>query len=271
MQIVSKVVAITGAGSGLGRAMALSFAAQGAHLALLDLNADALSDTASLIEAATGQSVEGEPQQTTHAASKPPTCRCYVLDVTNEAEVEHCFDAIANDFGALHVLINSAGIMRDNMLLKVKEGKVVDKMSLGVFNTVLHVNLTGSFLCGREAAAQMVQHQCEGVIINLASVSRAGNMGQSNYSAAKAGVSAMTVTWAKELARFGIRAAAIAPGVFATPMTEVMKPEAMERLKQAIPAKRLGEAEEIAHAARFIIENDYYTGRVLELDGGIRV
>ncbi|GAA5214765.1 SDR family oxidoreductase [Corallincola platygyrae] len=256
MQIEGKVAVITGAGSGLGKATATLLAKHGAHLALIDADGDKLSDVAEFI----GGQMQADRQ-----------CRCYPLDVTDEHAVEHCFESIASDFGSLNILINSAGIMRDGMLIKAKDGEIQDKMSLAQFNAVVQVNLAGTFLCGREASIQMVNTQSQGVIINLASVSRAGNVGQSNYSAAKAGVSAMTVTWAKELSRHNIRAAAIAPGVFETPMTAVMKPEAMERLAKAIPAGRLGQAEEIAHTVKFIVENDYFTGRVLELDGGIRV
>jgi len=133
------------------------------------------------------------------------------------------------------------------------------------------VNLTGVFLCGREAATHMVEQQNPGVIINISSVSRAGNIGQSNYSAAKAGVAAMTTTWAKELARYGIRSAAIAPGFIQTEILDAMKPEALEKMAAGIPLKRTGQAHEIAHAAKFIFENDYITGRVIEVDGGIRL
>jgi 3-oxoacyl-[acyl-carrier protein] reductase len=109
------------------------------------------------------------------------------------------------------------------------------------------------------------------VILNISSLSRAGNMGQTNYSAAKAGVAAMTVTWAKELARYGIRAAGIAPGFIATEMVASMKPDALEKMTAGIPLRRLGTPEEIGHTAVYIFENDYLTGRIIEMDGGIRI
>ena len=115
----------------------------------------------------------------------------------------------------------------------------------------------------------MVQQGRKGVIINMSSVARAGNMGQTNYAASKAGVVAMTVTWARELGRYGIRVGAIAPGVIRTAMTDAMKPEARERLEKMKPVGRLGEAGEIAHTAKYIFENDFFTGRVVEIDGGI--
>ena len=127
------------------------------------------------------------------------------------------------------------------------------------------------FLGTREVAAKMVELGSTGLIINISSISRAGNMGQSNYSAAKAGVAALTVTWAKELARYGIRVAGIAPGFIETDMTAGMKPEALEKMTSGIPLKRMGKPEEIAHSAAYLFENEYYTGRILELDGGIRL
>jgi 3-oxoacyl-[acyl-carrier protein] reductase len=117
----------------------------------------------------------------------------------------------------------------------------------------------------------MIELQNEGAIINISSVSRAGNVGQANYSAAKAGVAADTVVWARELARYGIRVAGVAPGLIETDMVASMKPEALERMTAVIPLKRLGKPREIAHSVAFLLENDYFTGRILELDGGVRM
>ncbi|MDP5030502.1 SDR family oxidoreductase [Paraglaciecola sp.] len=253
MQLKDSVIAITGAAQGLGKAMALEFAAQGAHIALLDMQAEALDATAAEL-AVLGVRAKG-----------------FVVNVTDEAQVESTFAAIIAEFGQLNGLINSAGIMRDGMLLKVKEGKVVDKMSRQQFQSVLDVNVTGTFLCSREAAAQMVESKSTGVIINLSSVSRAGNMGQTNYSASKAAVATMTVSWGKELARFGIRTGCIAPGLVDTAMAQQMRPEMRELFIKSVPAGRLADVKELAHAAKFIFENDYFTGRTLELDGGTRV
>ena len=117
----------------------------------------------------------------------------------------------------------------------------------------------------------MIESGKGGVIVNMSSVARAGNIGQTNYAASKAGVVALTTTWAKELGRFGIRVGAIAPGVISTAMTDVMKPEAKQRMLAVTPVGRLGETAEIAHTAQYIIENDFFTGRVVEIDGGIRL
>jgi 3-oxoacyl-[acyl-carrier protein] reductase len=126
------------------------------------------------------------------------------------------------------------------------------------------------FLGGREAAERMIRLGNGGVIINITSISRAGNVGQTNYSAAKAGVAAMTVVWAKELARYGIRTGAIAPGFCATEILAAMKPEVLEKVTAPVPLKRLGKPEEVAHTAVYIAENDFFSGRVIDLDGGLR-
>jgi 3-oxoacyl-[acyl-carrier protein] reductase len=196
--------------------------------------------------------------------------RAYACDVSNESAVTATFAQIAADFGALDILFNNAGITRDALLLKVENGRVTRRMSLEQWQRVIDVNLTGVFLCGREAAAHMVQFGNGGVIINVSSVSREGNVGQSNYTAAKAGVAAMTVVWAKELARYGIRTGAIAPGMVRTEMTAALKPELIESVSRAIPLRRFGDVQEIVHAAVFIAENDYFTGRCIQVDGGLR-
>lgn len=253
MQLQDSVVVVTGAAQGLGLAMAESLADAGANIALVDMQADAVAQATAVIEA------------------KGVKAKGFALNVTDEDAVVDTFDTIAAHFGQLNGLINCAGIMRDGMLLKVKEGKVVDKMSKQQFQTVLDVNVTGTFLCGREAAAKMVESNSKGVIINISSVSRAGNMGQTNYSASKSAVATMTVSWARELARFGIRAACIAPGLVDTAMARQMRPEMLDKFLATVPLRRLAQVEEMGHAAKYIFENDYFTGRVLELDGGVRV
>nr|BFE94808.1 hypothetical protein GCM10020185_53440 [Pseudomonas brassicacearum subsp. brassicacearum] len=161
--------------------------------------------------------------------------------MANEEQVSDMVARVAEDFGAIHGLINNAGILRDGLLLKVKDGEMT-KMSLAQWQAVIDVNLTGVFLCTREVAAKMVELKNSGAIINISSISRAGNVGQTNYSAAKAGVAAATVTWAKELARYGIRVAGIAPGFIETEMTLGMKPEALEKNDLGDSAQAYGQA-----------------------------
>lgn len=253
MQLEGKVIVITGSGRGIGRAMADAFAQRKSNLALIDLNEADLERTRAECEAAGVKA------------------KCYRCNVAQEADVVATLDAIVRDFGRLDVMINNAGITRDAMLVKAQDGKVVGKMSLEQWSSVIDVNLTGVFLGGREAAARMIELGHGGVIINTSSISRAGNAGQSNYAAAKAGVATLAVVWAKELGRYGIRTAAIAPGFTRTEILETMKPEMIEKAVSSVPLRRMADPAEIAHAAVFIAENDYYSGRVLELDGGQRI
>lgn len=254
MELKEKTIAITGGARGLGAAMATRLAAQGCRLALIDVDEQALEATAKVCTEA------GSPQVATYKA-----------DVTSEPDVEKLFADIGNEFGALHGLVNNAGITRDALTLKYKDGELVAKMSLDQWQLVIDVNLTGVFLCGREAAAKMIELGCKGCIINISSISRCGNMGQVNYSATKAGVQAMAVVWAKELARYGLRAASIAPGFIGTEMVMAMKPEAREKLTSGIPLRRIGDPDEIASTVQFILENDYVSGRCFEIDGALRL
>jgi 3-oxoacyl-[acyl-carrier protein] reductase len=253
MDLANKTIVITGAARGLGAAMAKRLAGHGANLALVDLKADDIAATAAACQEA-GAKVKS-----------------YAANVAQEEDVVSLFDQVVADFGALHGLINNAGITRDALLVKYKEGQQVAKMSLEQWQTVIDVNLTGVFLCGREAAAKMIETGSKGVIINISSISRAGNMGQTNYSASKAGVQAMAVVWAKELARHGIRTASIAPGFINTEMVAAMKQEALEKLTALIPARRMGEPEEIAQTVEFIFQNDYVSGRCFDIDGALRL
>jgi 3-oxoacyl-[acyl-carrier protein] reductase len=253
MDVRNKTVVVTGAGRGIGRSIALQLARQGADVALLDQNAVDLESTVAL------------------CAAESVQARGYGVTVADEAQVGAAMASVATDFGRLDGLVNNAGILRDALLVKVKHGAIVERMSLEQWNAVIAVNLTGVFLCGREAAARMIEAGNGGVIVNISSISRAGNAGQSNYSAAKAGVESMSVVWAKELARYGIRVAAIAPGFTQTEILASMRPEVLEKLTAPVPLKRLGRPEEIAHAVRFIFENDFFTGRCLDVDGGLRL
>jgi 3-oxoacyl-[acyl-carrier protein] reductase len=252
VELKSQTAVITGAARGIGRAIALSFARHGANVALLDLDEQALEETR---------------QQ---ASALGVSARAYIASVAKEDDVTRAMDSVVTDFGSLDIMVNNAGIIRDALLVKAKEGVVLSKMSLAQWQAVIDVNLTGVFLCGREAAERMIKAGKGGVIINISSLSRHGNAGQTNYSAAKAGVTAMTVVWAKELARFNIRAAAIAPGFIATDIVSTMRPDMLEKALNAVPLHRPGTPDEVARAAQFIVENDFFTGRCIDLDGGMR-
>jgi 3-oxoacyl-[acyl-carrier protein] reductase len=204
-------------------------------------------------------------------AAESVQSRGYRVNVADEREVTAAMTQVASDFGRLDGLVNNAGIVRDGLLVKVKDGAVVGRMSLENWNAVIGVNLSGVFLCAREAAAQMIGFGHGGVMVNISSISRVGNAGQTNYSAAKAGVESMGVVWAKELARYGIRVGSVAPGFTHTDILATMRPEILDKLTEPVPLKRLGRPEEIAQAVLFIFENDFFTGRCLEVDGGLRL
>src|SRR5271154_2923878 len=253
MDVRNKTVVVTGAGRGIGRAIALQLADRGADLALFDVQESDLKETAAA------------------CASKSVQARSYRVNVADESEVSAAMTRVVDDFGRLDGLVNNAGIVRDSLLVKVKEGAVVGRMTLEQWNAVISVNLSGVFLCAREAAAHMIERGNGGVIVNISSISRVGNAGQSNYSAAKAGVESMGVVWAKELARYGIRVGSVAPGFTHTEILSSMRPDVLNKMTAPVPLKRLGLPEEIAHAVIFIFENDFFTGRCLDVDGGLRL
>lgn len=247
MEITGKRIIITGGARGMGRQFAVDMQKLGAKPHVLDV----LQENIDELEKEMG--ISGR-----------------VVDVTNEDQVVSFFSDYTDKNGPPDVLINNAGITADGLFVR-KKGEEMKKFSLSAWQKVIDVNLTGVFLCGREAAAQMVDHGVKGVIINISSISREGNFGQTNYSASKAGVAAMTVSWAKELARSSIRVGAIAPGYINTEMVAKIDSKVIDKITAQIPVGRLGEMSEISQAVRFIIECDFFNGRVLEVDGGHRI
>lgn len=253
MKIKENTFVITGGAQGLGKAIGVALSAQGANVALVDVNQEALEQAEQECRQGMGQA------------------KAYIANVTDEQQVDELFSTIEADLGGIAGLVNNAGILRDGLLVKAKDGVVIDRLSLEQWQSVIDVNLTGVFLCGRAAATKMIESGTQGAIVNISSISRAGNAGQSNYAASKAGVAALTVTWARELARYGIRCAGIAPGVFETEMVASMKPEAYDRIVGAIPLSRTGQLDELADTVAYILGNDYVNGRIIELDGGLRL
>lgn len=255
MNLKDKTVVVTGSAGGLGKAMAQRFGKQGSKIVLSDIQDDKLQETVAEFKKEGIQTIGIQ------------------ANVAKEEDAIRLMETAKKEFGSIDVAILNAGILRDGLLIRAdrETGAVKAKMSLEQWQSVIDVNLTGVFLTGREAAAVMAE-QKSGVIIPIASIAMHGNSGQTNYSAAKAGVAAMTVSWSKELARFGIRVAGIAPGFIGTEMVlKDMNAESLEKWKKIIPVGRLGEPDEIASTAQFIAENDLITGVILEISGGVRI
>jgi 3-oxoacyl-[acyl-carrier protein] reductase len=193
------------------------------------------------------------------------------LNVADEAEVQSFVAWAHGAMGGLNGLVNNAGILRDGLLVKKdKTTGAVVKMSTDQWNAVLNVNLHGATFMVREVVAKMVETDCRpGVIVNMSSLARYGNRGQSNYVSAKASLAANSVTWAREFGAFGIRCVAIAPGMIETPMTQGMNQKARDALVAAVPVGRVGVPEDIWLAVKFAIECDYFNGRTIDVDGGL--
>ena len=250
MKLNDVKVIVTGAASGMGRFFATRFIEAGAQVAAADI------DMAGL------ESLRSELGESLH----PFEC-----NVADEESVKALTDGAHEAMGGLNALINNAGIFRDGLLVKVdKATGAVKRMGLKQWQQVIDIDLTGPFLCTREFAAKLIETGTKpGVIVNMSSIARHGNRGQSNYSAAKAGLIADTKVWSLELARYGIRTGAIAPGFIDTPILQGMRPEVLEGLVKGVPLRRVGQPEEIWLGIKFIVECGYFTGRCLDIDGGL--
>ena len=243
---------VTGAAAGLGRHYALRLAEAGGQVAAGDVNEAGL---ASLAEESKG------------LAGKIHT---RLLNVGSEAEVGAFVDWAHETMGGLNGLVNNAGILRDGLLVKKDRNTgAIIKMSAANWQAVIDVNLTGATFIARDTVARMVETGTKGVIVNISSIARHGNRGQSNYTAAKAALAANTRTWSLEFAPFGIRVGAIAPGMVETPMTQGMNQKAKDALVASIPVARIGVPEDIWLAVRFVIECEYFNGRTIDVDGGL--
>jgi len=242
--LTGQVALVTGAAQGIGRAIALLLARNGADIIVSDINLEKAEETAKEIEE-TGQ-----------------RAMAIKVDVAHSEEVERMVETILERFGRIDILINNAGIARDKLILRMTEED---------WDVVLNVNLKGTFNCTK-AVVKHMSKQRSGKIVSIASVvGEMGNVGQANYSASKAGVIGFTKTIAREFAQRGININAIAPGYIETPMTDVLPEKAKEGLRQLIPMNRLGRPEDVAEAVLFLVSetSSYITGQVLNVNGGI--
>ena len=252
MELSTFKIIVTGGAQGMGAHFAKRLVEAGAQVAVGDVKEDGL--------AALAASVTG-----------PGKLHVRKLNVADEAEVVAFVDWAHGAMGGLNGLINNAGILRDGLLVKKdRETGAITKMSRDQWNAVIDVNLTGATMIAREVIAKMMETNTRpGVIVNMSSIARYGNRGQSNYSAAKAALAANTLTWAREFGAYGIRVGAIAPGMIETPMTQGMNQKARDALVEKVPAGRVGLPEDIWQGVRFVLECDYFTGRTIDIDGGL--
>jgi 3-oxoacyl-[acyl-carrier protein] reductase len=246
MELHDLKVIVTGGAQGMGAHFVRRLAEAGARVAAGDVNEARLADLP-----------EGVERRR--------------LDVSSEEDVRAFVAWAAGALGGLNALVNNAGIIRDGLLVKRDRATgEVTTLPRADWDAVLGVNLTGATLMVREVVATMVRAGTRpGVVVNMSSVARHGNRGQSNYVAAKAALAANTVTWAREFAAFGVRVGAIAPGMIETPMTQGMNQKARDAIVSMIPVGRIGTPEDVWRAVRFIVECDYFDGRCVDVDGGL--
>jgi 3-oxoacyl-[acyl-carrier protein] reductase len=253
MKLENVCAIVSGSASGIGRCIALELARAGANVVGGDLDMDGLKDLETESFGLSGK-IYG-----------------IHLDVANEASVKDFITQAFEKIENINTLVNNAGILRDGLLVTRDEEGWLRKLPTAQWKRVIDVNLTGAFLMAREFAAAAIERNISpSLIVNISSVTRSGNPGQSNYSASKAGLDADTRTWALELAPFGFRVAGIAPGLTNTPILSRVSPEALAHMTEQIPLGRIAEPYEIWQAMRFIIECDYFTGSVIDVDGGAR-
>ena len=245
MMLKDKVALVTGAGRGIGQAIALAFAKEGAILVLSDLKIEFLTETETLAKQA------GSPK-----------CILTQANVANGDEVDQVVKIALDTFERINILVNVAGITKDGLLATMSEQD---------WDDVLSVNLKSAFLFTKACARPMMK-QRDGVIINIASIiGIAGNAGQANYAASKGGMIALTKSTAKELAKRNIRANAIAPGFIKSKMTDKLPPDLVEKMKERIGLRRLGEPQDVANVAVFLASeaSAYVTGQTIVVDGGL--
>lgn len=247
MEIKDKCFCVTGGANGLGKSISQAILSEGGHVIILDHDSDSLN----LFK--------------NESKILPILC-----DLTDERQITQALVEATSIFPKIHGLINNAGILYSEPLIKLTEKNA--RHSVEKWQRVIDINLKTPFIMASHFAEHMISKRIKGVIVNISSISAQGNIGQSAYSAAKAGLEAMTKVWAKELGVFGIRSFAIAPGFFDTASTvNIVKPNLLNDIKNKVPLKRLGRENEIAHAVISSINNDYINGTILEVNGGLNL
>src|SRR3990172_2821539 len=252
MRLKDRVALITGGAAGICEATPKRFAEEGAKVVICDVNEAAGQEVVKTLGSEAG---------------------FYSVNVADRQVVQRWIDDVVARCGRVDVLVNNAGVLRDGMLVKVKDGELVKQMPEADFDLVMGVNLKGVYNCTQAVAPVMIRQE-SGVILNASSVvGLDGNFGQTNYVASKAGVIGMTKVWARELGRYHIRVNAVAPGFVATEMAASMPETILEGMKAHTPLGRLGQPDDIANAYLFLASDEasFITGAVLRVDGGIVV
>ena len=248
MEVTGQVAMVTGAAGGIGGAVARAFCERGARVAALDREAPAPSPY-----------------------GRTGDWLALACDVTDAEAVARAVQEVESAFGPVTILVNAAAVLRDALLVSFSL-KGIQPHDEEAWRRVIDTNLTGTFLATRGVVESMIRKRTRGLVINFSSVTAAGNPGQSAYAAAKSGVEALTTTWAKELGPHGIRVACVAPGFVDTGMTaRDLRDDLRSFWVDRTPSRRLGTEEEMVRAVLFVVENDFFNGRVLAVDGGLRL
>jgi 3-oxoacyl-[acyl-carrier protein] reductase len=248
MRLNKKIAIVTGGAAGIGKATAKIFIEQGAIVCICDVN-------------------EAAGQKTAEELG----CTFTKVDVSDRQAVQDWVDDVIEKFERIDILINNAGILRDGVFVKVKDGELVKQMTEEAFDIVVNINLKGVFNCTQAVVPYMIRQEA-GSIVNASSVvGLDGNFGQTNYVATKAGVIGMTKVWARELGRYNIRVNAVAPGMILTEMLRSMPDDILKAFEQKTPLKRLGTPDEVANLYMFLASDEasYVSGEVIRIDGGI--
>lgn len=249
MEPKGKKAIITGGANGIGRALTEALVAAGSSVGVLDFSRESIDKLRKDI----------------------PDIYCRICDIRDPVQVEKAIGDFYSEFGAIDILINNAGMIHSASLVGMDKGGI-SKYDPAIWDDVIATNLSGVFYMTSNVIQKMLMKRTAGLVINVSSVCAAGNAGQSAYSASKAGVNALTVVWAKELSPLGIRVAGIAPGFAKTETTlRSMGEKVLGEWSKKTPLRRMAEVREIIDGVMFIINNDFFNGRVLELDGGLRI
>jgi len=247
MELKDKKVIVTGGARGIGRSLVEQLINEDAIVGIFDIDHEQFKEI-----------------KETH-----PNVLCIECDTTNPDQVETSVETFCEQFGKIDILVNNAGILYSAPLVSFSENGL-KKHDARMWDKVISTDLNSVFYMTVSVVEKMLLKRTKGVIVNISSVSASGNAGQSAYSAAKAGVNALTATWAKELSPMGIRVVGIAPGYTNTESTQtVMNEKVLKDIVKKVPMRRLGKADEIVKSILHVIENDFFNGKIIEIDGGL--